>query len=129
MIMPIRVLFQARNDTKDKYTWKYTVQERVIQLYDLVDSQEFVIISERIEIDDNTGAQNEYRNNTFIEARLFSKVTLLEVGAFMYPQDVVLQLKERIKIQGWGEVMEVEEIVLPSGRIFIQDGSLVCEES
>lgn len=135
--MPLEKLFCAVDETNHVYTWDYTVRERAIALLD-VNKECFALITEREEIDDETGAMGDYRESSEFFGYLYSKyepkpaeiiphgtrrANFVELSSKIR-EDLVDKIKRKTSASG---IEEVESIALDVGRVYISDGCLLLD--
>jgi hypothetical protein len=122
-----KIVFEAYNVTEHVYTWDYSKSERAIELYDAGDEL-FALITLYCYSDDETGAMQDHRSGAHHHCYLYSKKDLthretVEAGK----HDELLAL---VKQKPWGDKLRpADELHLDSYRIFIDNGSLVAEDT
>ena len=136
--MALEQLFGKIDDTEHVYTWDYTVQESARALYD-VNDEFFALITDRREIDDETGAMGDYRDNSGYCGYLFLKsdpkpVQAIPHGTRNNPE--VLHYGEESPLidaikskTDTTDIRRVEEITLDLGRVYISEGNLLLDRN
>ncbi|MBI4981078.1 hypothetical protein HZC30_05995 [Candidatus Woesearchaeota archaeon] len=129
-------LFSTIDETNHVYTWDYTVQERALALLD-VNEEYFALITERKEIEDETGAMGDYRDNSWFFGYLFQKANpqpvekiprgergTSTVKSFVTKESIITEIKEK---KHASEVKELDNIALSIGRVYISDSNLILD--
>ena len=136
--MPIEKLFSEVDDTKHVYTWDYTVQERARALYD-VNKDCFALITDRREIDDETGAMGDYRDTSGYCGYLFLKndpqpLQSIPHGTRKSTHEDYLHYREESPLidaikskTNSADIRQVKEITLEVGRVYISEGNLLID--
>ncbi|MFA5176108.1 MAG: hypothetical protein WC413_02515 [Candidatus Nanoarchaeia archaeon] len=131
------ILFNVVDYMTKNYTWEYTTKQKAIALLD-INFKSFVMISERREIADETGAMGDYRDTTWYLGYLYSKEDPQPTQAtYQFSKEPYLiesssKSKEDLislieKKTGSYLLKEIESINLNIGKVYILEGNLVLD--
>jgi len=136
--MPLEKLFEAVDETEHNYTWDYTVKESPCALYD-INKDYFALITDRREIDEETGAMGDYRDDSGYCGYLFLKsnpqpAQSIPHGTHKSVFEKYLHCNQKSSLinaiqlkTGTSDIEKVEEIILDVGRVYISGNDLILD--